>query len=866
MGSGINETSDVIVGGTDGTPIGNDGDALKVTGVIGEITSPLKARKRTSFVPDPSNTSDAIGEISTDVNDQLIVRSTVLTDEGSFRDDFSGTDLKTNLTGTVSVTNGSTTVTGSGTLFSSELKLRDYIKITSHSETAWAKIYDVISDTEVELEEAYTGATASAAAHRTNWITVTPTGVTNAISSGIFSVSSGTTSGVIGGIWRHGDYPPYNIQVKLKINHRRSNQEAYFGARDDVSAPEKMAQFVFDGTASNVIKCQSSSSSNAYDLEETTYIFPFTTTDVYHSYRIDLNAEKVTFTVDDTIVAVHTAHIPGPYDTINMMCLIKNTGVPAGSTDVSIDYMNWQNVDQVDIKNNFRGDQIPVTMYGLTDSLQLRHIPVNNRGHLQVALKQPQLPFYSMHTESLYPVFQSDAVYGVNSLIVNPTTSGSGSATASDSLFTVSTGTTSLSQGIIQSKARIRYRPGQGSLCRFTASFTSPVASSYQIAGMGHSEDGVYVGYKNTDFGLLYNNRGIRETRTLTITTKSSTAENITVTLNGVAFSVAVTNGASTATTAWQISNGVYAGWSAEQIGSTVVFVADSSASLNGTYSITATTAVGSYVRTKAGQAATETFVKKSDWNGDRLDGTGGSGVTIDPTKLNVFEIQMQYLGAGTITLMAEVASSSNQPELVVCHELRLPNTLTTTSFGNPSFPFTMAAYSAGSTTNLTVKSGSFAGLVEGHKILQGPRFSIYDTSTTAKQDAYYTLFSMRNTLYFGGRSNQGVVNILGLTAGVRHTDVVTIFLLRNATLVGTPSFSQFVSGSMMYIDNSATTCTFTNDKLIWSGQLGVNGTLGYDFKDDITVQPGEMITIAARTLAGTVNNLAINLNIREDQ
>jgi len=38
----------------------------------------------------------------------------------------------------------------------------------------------------------------------------------------------------------------------------------------------------------------------------------------------------------------------------------------------------------------------------------------------------------------------------------------------------------------------------------------------------------------------------------------------------------------------------------------------------------------------------------------DPLDGTGDSGMTYDPTKLNVFEIRFQYLGAGAIEYWIE--------------------------------------------------------------------------------------------------------------------------------------------------------------------------------------------------------------------
>lgn len=137
----------------------------------------------------------------------------------------------------------------------------------------------------------------------------------------------------------------------------------------------------------------------------------------------------------------------------------------------------------------------------------------DDQGHQEIAIHGPLLPFRSVHTESITPVFQSDAVYGINTGQVLATTSGSGTATATNSAFVASTGTTVGSQGIIQSRKRLRYRAGQGLVGRFAGLFTTPVASSYQLAGFGHAEDGVYFGYVGTSFGILYVNRGCLLTR-----------------------------------------------------------------------------------------------------------------------------------------------------------------------------------------------------------------------------------------------------------------------------------------------------------------------------------------------------------------
>lgn len=72
-------------------------------------------------------------------------------------------------TGTVSVTNGSPTVTGAGTTWSTNLAVGDFISVGSPSENdptaTWYEIASVDTDTQVTLVDNYGGSTAGAAAY-----------------------------------------------------------------------------------------------------------------------------------------------------------------------------------------------------------------------------------------------------------------------------------------------------------------------------------------------------------------------------------------------------------------------------------------------------------------------------------------------------------------------------------------------------------------------------------------------------------------------------------------------------------------------------------------------------------------------------
>jgi hypothetical protein len=528
-----------------------------------------------------------------------------------------------------------------------------------------------------------------------------------------------------------------------------------------------------------------------------------------------------------------------------------------------------------------------VKIQGQQDDGSFVNIPADSNGHLEVALHSPRTPFGAINVESLSPEFQVDAVYGINPREVITTTghavtagaANSGANSGANNLFKCSTGTTQYSFATIQSRRRLRYRAGQGVIGRFTALWSAPAASSTVVAGLGTAESGYYFGYNGTSFGILHSNGNYREIQTLTITTPSTATNNYNVELNGITTNVTATNNNSTVKTAYEIAQGTYPGWKASARGSTVVFLADSAGNKAGAFSIgqsgAGTPTAGSFVETLAGSTTTDVWVPQASWNGDKLDGTGPSGVTLNPATGNVFQIDIQYLGFGGVVFKVEVCPNGNNPEFVTVHTIAAPNSRTTVTANQPSFPFTMAAYSGGSTTDVSVSVGSFSGFLEGAKKLTGPRMTPFvETNNYVGSTAatYYPLFTLRNEYTHGHtgvteKANQSIVYPLSISCAHDDATPITFYLIRNATLVGTPNFTAFDDESCMYWDTAATTCTIANRSDVqFAFALGQNTGGAFAFTDELEIQPGETLTLAARAVTGTATYVNASLNTREDQ
>lgn len=519
----------------------------------------------------------------------------------------------------------------------------------------------------------------------------------------------------------------------------------------------------------------------------------------------------------------------------------------------------------------------------MLDSGVSKLLSATAEGHLEVAIHGPRLPFGSVHTEQLTPVFQVDGVYGVRSSSMITSTglavgtgSGSGSVTGSANKIVLSTGTTQFSFASMQSRNRLRYRPGQGVVGRFAGHFSAPVASSIQVMGFGTAESTIAFGYDGTSFGILYSTGGVREMQTLTITTASTATNDYVVTLpNTATVNVTATNNGSTTQTAYEITRGTFPGWKAFARGADVVFLADSAGNKSGTFSLAqtgaGTPAAGTVVETTAGVATTDTWIPQASWNGDKLDGTGPSGVTLNPLLGNVYAVGVQYLGFGAITFEVEAASAgSNNPEFVNVHTIKYPNTASSVSLSQPAFPFLAAAYSAGSTTDVTVSPTSFAGFVEGKEVNLGPRTCYQrDALVTSSTSAYTPLFTFRNGWVYTGRANQTVVKILDISGSAKGNanSATKFFLVRNAALTGPVNFISVGDSSSCYKDEAATGMAAPADTdIIYTRSLAETG----DFRDalsdrEVTLQPGESLTLAVKSLSAT-SNCTGSINTREDQ
>ena len=103
--------------------------------------------------------------------------------------------------------------------------------------------------------------------------------------------------------------------------------------------------------------------------------------------------------------------------------------------------------------------------------------------------------------------------------------------------------------------------------------------------------------------------------------------------------------------------------------------------------------------RTYTSGSAVDTEISQSSWNGDKLNGTGSSGFTLDATKSNILFIDIEWLGVGSVRVGFVING-----QLITAHTFNNANSLTTVYMQTANLPIryeieTAATLTAGTYT-----------------------------------------------------------------------------------------------------------------------------------------------------------------------
>jgi hypothetical protein len=185
-------------------------------------------------------------------------------------------------------------------------------------------------------------------------------------------------------------------------------------------------------------------------------------------------------------------------------------------------------------------------------------------------------------------------------------------------------------------------------------------------------------------------------------------------------------------------------------------------------------------IRSSVTGIVTETRVYRDDWNGEKFDGNGWTGVTADPTKQQMISINYEWYGAGIIQFAWLMKN-----ETVASHTFDNSNTNPGVWCSTPFLPIRLEIENVtGVAGTHYMYQGSNSLIQEGEPEKLGTLLSISNpiTGTTMQSaNTYYPIISIR----LKSNNLTGVMLLRSLQAATDDNTNVYWQLLQNATLTG---------------------------------------------------------------------------------
>jgi hypothetical protein len=440
----------------------------------------------------------------------------------------------------------------------------------------------------------------------------------------------------------------------------------------------------------------------------------------------------------------------------------------------------------------------------------------------------------------LTPVVQLDGRYGINTSDVQTYTAGAGNVTTSNSCFQVSSTSTAGSYGLLRSKRFDTFKSGQSFAARWFGKFDTPRALTSQRMGLNNQENAYWFGYNNTTFGFLHTYGGRAPIYRITVASYTG-AQNVTVTLNSIAYVIPISAGLTTGQVAQQISQSAFGGlWLANQRDNTVELLYTGVGSLGGTFSISGSgTFSGSIAQVQAGVSAT------NDWYYAGTDFT--LPVWFNPEDFNQYQMKYSWRGVNFFILNPV----TGQYELVYQHVQASSATLETI---NPAYKIGILALNQGGSTPVTVRAASMMMGLEGITNRNNYTAGETHTATSLSQNVLYQLVSIQNPYTFNGTINTKELLLQDLTVATQCNDPSQLYVFVESIVALASGVDDFKSQGQLPVTVSKINGTITQDQYnpVATFVVGNTGSVTqFDLNAyRVVVPPGSQATIAILSTA----------------
>lgn len=244
--------------------------------------------------------------------------------------------------------------------------------------------------------------------------------------------------------------------------------------------------------------------------------------------------------------------------------------------------------------------------------------------------------------------------------------------------------------------------------------------------------------------------------------------------------------------------------------------------------------------------------VNQADWNGDKLNGTGPSGLTLDITKAQILYMDFEWLGVGSVRCGFVIDGTP-----IICHTFNNANSLDKVYMTTAILPVRYEIENLTATASSSTLTQICSTVISegGYQQKNALSWARRTTTLTGVTTTFVPLVSIRlKSTSLGAVVLPSIYSAIPIGSTLDYE----VALIKNATLTGA-SFTSNSTNVELDVTASALTggtivdLTYTSGSNQGSGTA--TGSTEYNFDNQIGVSIGgtsDIYTLAARTISGT--------------
>lgn len=261
--------------------------------------------------------------------------------------------------------------------------------------------------------------------------------------------------------------------------------------------------------------------------------------------------------------------------------------------------------------------------------------------------------------------------------------------------------------------------------------------------------------------------------------------------------------------------------------------------------------------RSKITGSVVDTVVEQSAWNVDALDGSGPSGVTIDVEQSQIFWLDMEWLGVGTVRMGVIVDG-----QFLVCHVFHHANSTSGVYMSTPNLPVSYEISNDGTGAASEMEHICSSVVSEGGQDKLGRLFYASNGSTHVDANSSGTVYALLG-IRLKATALDEMVELVTNTVMASTSDNYEWQVLFNPTVAGTFTYASVNSASSVEVATGATANTVTGGTVMDGGYVKsavASGSTSSNLEN--AVRLGAAIDGTPDTIVLCARPLALNADI----